>query len=532
MGNLTVEKDFKNTVQYTYNELNQLTSKRDAEGTTNYTYDKRGNRTRSKLANWLYNRCYDFVYDETNHLVRGTPSSTVTSEYTWNGLGVRVNNTQTSQNSATLDRDYVIDYTSAERNDLAVYAEGFYKKPLNNSALYDGQIYDQKNIYAGATRVELFYHEHLDKNGNEGKNLLLYTHEDIMGSTVRYSAVNPSYSYDDSYYDASFYKEFNYEEHVYDSWGGVQTSNGYLNDPRTTVVEPNYTGHAYDSVLQIYFADARFYDAANRQWMSSDPVKSGLNWYQYCYGNPTTYYDPDGEIPTVVVGVAVGAVVGGVGTYVENVIIRGQTWEESKANILANTAAGALAGGLIGSGAGLAIGLHATAVGNIAFAGRVGAGAVYSYQTGGSVMNGAVGGALAAAGGGGSLILQFGMAGAGSIATEYGNSTLISNKDELLPLQTVVHGGIAGALAVIPGISKLSDLPKGFYSQGVDIFTGKISQVAGQAAGKFEAGISIFAGAGMEWGNNLIGDIAGKGSDVIMDSLEKVASYNEPLAAC
>lgn len=41
-------------------------------------------------------------------------------------------------------------------------------------------------------------------------------------------------------------------------------------------------------------AEARFYDANNRTWLAIDPIKDGGNWYQYCYSNPTTYYDPTG----------------------------------------------------------------------------------------------------------------------------------------------------------------------------------------------------------------------------------------------
>lgn len=41
-------------------------------------------------------------------------------------------------------------------------------------------------------------------------------------------------------------------------------------------------------------AEARFYDTNNRIWLAIDPIKDGGNWYQYCYSNPTTYYDPTG----------------------------------------------------------------------------------------------------------------------------------------------------------------------------------------------------------------------------------------------
>ena len=56
----------------------------------------------------------------------------------------------------------------------------------------------------------------------------------------------------------------------------------------------NYTGYPYDTVIDFYYAEARFYDAANRTWISRDPAKDGLNWYEYAGSNPTTYWDPTG----------------------------------------------------------------------------------------------------------------------------------------------------------------------------------------------------------------------------------------------
>ena len=34
-----------------------------------------------------------------------------------------------------------------------------------------------------------------------------------------------------------------------------------------------YTGHMYDQVLEVYYARARMYDAADRRFMAMDPVK-------------------------------------------------------------------------------------------------------------------------------------------------------------------------------------------------------------------------------------------------------------------
>ena len=83
-----------------------------------------------------------------------------------------------------------------------------------------------------------------------------------------------------------------------------------------------FTGHPYDTVLDIYFAEARFYDAKHRQWMASDPIKSGLNWYLYVEGNLATYHQVvaleavvvDDELPVVHLPGMGGLGVGLIGT--------------------------------------------------------------------------------------------------------------------------------------------------------------------------------------------------------------------------
>lgn len=58
------------------------------------------------------------------------------------------------------------------------------------------------------------------------------------------------------------------------------------------------------TTLDIYFTEARFYDANNRTWLAIDPIKDGGNWYQYCYGDPINYFDPDGEMGIIIAGYA------------------------------------------------------------------------------------------------------------------------------------------------------------------------------------------------------------------------------------
>ena len=258
LGNLIYEKEKNVKTDYQYNELNQLVSRKQGNESYTYSYDKRGNR----IAEAGKKETREYIYDETNHLVEGTNWKGDKSAYTYNGLDVRINNTQTAHSGSVYSRDYVIDYTSLERDDLMVFAEG------------DGQLdYVQREVYAGSERIEQF-----TDRSNGGYERLLYVHEDLMGNTRYYTKANGQ----------------SYAELTYDAWGMPESPNKLLNNDHGNYVYATYTGHIFDTTLDIYFAEARFYDANTRTWLAMDPIKDGDNWYQYCYSNPLKYWDPTG----------------------------------------------------------------------------------------------------------------------------------------------------------------------------------------------------------------------------------------------
>ena len=259
LGNLVYEKVKNKSVDYQYNELNQLVKRTDSQNQTyTYQYDKRGNR----IAETGKKESRAFVYDETNHLVEGTNWKGDKSAYTYNALFVRINNIQTSHSGNVYDRDYVIDYTSIERDDLMIYAEG------------NGQLdYVQREVYAGSERIEQF-----TDRSNGGYERTLYVHEDVQGNTRYYTKTNGN----------------SFAELTYDAWGMPVSPNKLLNNDHGNYVYATYTGHIFDTTLDIYFAEARFYDAQTRMWLAMDPIKDGGNWYQYCFSNPLRYWDPTG----------------------------------------------------------------------------------------------------------------------------------------------------------------------------------------------------------------------------------------------
>ena len=58
-----------------------------------------------------------------------------------------------------------------------------------------------------------------------------------------------------------------------------------------------YCGEYWDSETETLYLRARYYDARIGRFATEDPIRDGLNWYTYCYGNPIFYHDPFGQAP-------------------------------------------------------------------------------------------------------------------------------------------------------------------------------------------------------------------------------------------
>ncbi|MEA5095216.1 MAG: RHS repeat-associated core domain-containing protein [Sedimentibacter saalensis] len=99
----------------------------------------------------------------------------------------------------------------------------------------------------------------------------------------------------------------------YNEWGEI-THNAVLKcGQRELDMVKRYATHDYDSVLGMYYAKARFYDAEDRRFTAIDPILDGsvyditdyatnpVQFVQYLYvkNNPVIYIDPDGLRPVI-----------------------------------------------------------------------------------------------------------------------------------------------------------------------------------------------------------------------------------------
>ena len=93
--------------------------------------------------------------------------------------------------------------------------------------------------------------------------------------------------------------------YTYTAWGDFTTTyhNGGAN---TTAVKNNltYRGYYYDSDLGMYYLQSRYYDPVVGRFISPDSLMSGVNGslhgfnlYAYCFNNPVSYTDSEGNWP-------------------------------------------------------------------------------------------------------------------------------------------------------------------------------------------------------------------------------------------
>ena len=98
---------------------------------------------------------------------------------------------------------------------------------------------------------------------------------------------------------------FEYESvatYEYDAWGNILSSSGKLAE-----INPlRYRGYYYDSETGFYYLQSRYYDPANRRFISADSYQStgqgfiGTNMFAYCGNSPTNLSDNSGCMPHVI----------------------------------------------------------------------------------------------------------------------------------------------------------------------------------------------------------------------------------------
>ncbi|WP_310605497.1 cellulose binding domain-containing protein [Anaerosporobacter sp.] len=256
----TKQETGKANIRYYYNDLNQLLMTVEGSDVTTYTYDKRGNIDKVE-ENGLEKQVYTF--DSTNKLSKVIANTakngsveTVTTKYSYDGIGSRISAKVEKAGMATSNITYVIDPKSTY-----------------------GNIIMTKNSITGKTSVFTFSDEVISVE---------------TSGEISYYKTDEKHSVTD----------------ILDGTGKVRTTIEY--DEYGTIANSEvistggnifaYTGHVYDESIGLYYAKARYYDAEKGRFISEDNYRgkrndpTSLNLYTYCTNNSIAYYDPTGYL--------------------------------------------------------------------------------------------------------------------------------------------------------------------------------------------------------------------------------------------
>ena len=145
--------------------------------------------------------------------------------------------------------------------------------------------------------------------------------------------------------------------YAYDAWGNCTIT---LNTNGIATRNPiRYRGYYYDEDTKLYYLNARYYCPEWRRFISPDDTSyldpdsvNGLNLYCYCNNDPVNYADPSGHaiITAIILGAVIGALVGFGGTvlvdyYDDGAVFNGSIGADG---YIANTLVGAAIGAIIG----------------------------------------------------------------------------------------------------------------------------------------------------------------------------------------
>jgi len=283
------------TTTYSYNDIDQLTGVTESSGRiTAYAYDESGNRTEQLAYDGVLTRT-DYTYNALNQLTETselTSASTVVTEYEYDVQGNQTEKRKTENfvtETETYDYNAICELTkitlaNTDEIEYTYYASGLRAtKKLDNVTTeyyYSGQNLLCEKESGSQDYITNIYGIILlgRKQGSDTVFYIYNAHGDVMEVHDSRGAALVKYRYD--------------------AFGNVTEEIGSYANPY------KYAGYYEDSETGNYYLNSRYYNPATGRFTSQDlfcNVDTGnglsLNLYTYCWNNPITYIDSDGQWP-------------------------------------------------------------------------------------------------------------------------------------------------------------------------------------------------------------------------------------------
>jgi RHS repeat-associated protein len=316
-NNQITKTDAKGTTTYTYDSLNRLKTVSEPIGrTTTYEFDKAGNRETETVSYGALSSQTAYSYDELNRLtgtVKTQSSITETTEYVYDKNGNMLKKRITTSKPYEIDLDTGI-YAGIIGTDIQTDDTLFeYNKRNRLTRTTTKGSTSSYKYNASGQRVEKETDGTLTRYLYEGTKVVLEvdqnnteTARNIYGiNLISRKANDPATGTPEQFYymynghaDVTALIKDNGDieaTYYYDAFGNHLEQTGNKDNPY------RYSGYQYDKGTDLYYLNARYYDAKVARFLTEDTFSGmandplSLNRYTYCSNNPIKYLDPTGH---------------------------------------------------------------------------------------------------------------------------------------------------------------------------------------------------------------------------------------------
>lgn len=292
----TITANTYSRVIYTYNEIGNIMSKTLGSNTYIYEYNTgpaaiRPHAVKRITANGTP---YDFTYDNNGNMKTGydltnlTNIGTRTITYNADNKPVEIAYTKGSTTNVSFRYDGQGNRVIKSSNQGTTYYVGEHYEVVNDAGV--------KYIFAGNLRIAKI------DSSKTSSDRTLYYHKDHLGSSSAITNENGAVV----------------EKFTYRPFGDQRAHSGDL------TTDYKFTDQEFDAETGLYYYGARYYDPTIGRFISPDSVvpnpfnPQNLNRYTYCNNNPLSYTDPNGHFPLILIGMAVGAIMGAVSAGIQS----------------------------------------------------------------------------------------------------------------------------------------------------------------------------------------------------------------------
>ena len=240
-----------NENSYVYNSYRNT----DSYSSTHYYYDYNGNMTAKQ-------KTYFGGSNNNNAVLSGRSTDTGLSVYRYDAFNRLANyNSGSNEASYTYNANNLRTSKTVNREKTNFVWNGQNLAAENKTDITNTYTYDMTGVHIA------------NQNGTVTSYLKDY-HGNIAGKTTKTGA-------------------------MFNEMGTTMDYDAFGNQWQGDVPDPfGYCGEYLDGESGLIYLRNRYYDSTTGRFITEDPVKDGLNWYNYCAGNPVMMIDPSGLIVT------------------------------------------------------------------------------------------------------------------------------------------------------------------------------------------------------------------------------------------